>query len=173
MATNVVPLTDHIILQPVEQEEITTSGLVIPDSAKEAPQHGHVISVGPGKLNDSGTVETIELASGQSFVIAGLISQSTSENLSKTPGIGDIPILGALFKSEQFRREETELIIIVTPYLVRPISDQMIPLPTDPFTREPASASGAQKVSTSQIVPVPIGASSATGQTSSAGYILD
>ena len=88
-------------------------------------------------------------------------------------GIGDIPILGALFKSEQFRREETELIIIVTPYLVRPISDQKIPLPTDPFTREPASASGAQKVSTSQIVPVPIGASSATGQTSSAGYILD
>ena len=64
MATNVVPLTDHIILQPVEQEEITTSGLVIPDSAKEAPQHGHVISVGPGKLNDSGVVEKIELASG-------------------------------------------------------------------------------------------------------------
>ena len=119
------------------------------------------------------TETTIELASGQSFAIAGLLSQATSENLSKTPGIGDIPILGALFKSEQFRREETELIIIVTPYLVRPVSDQKIPLPTDPYTRESASASGAQKVSTAQIVPVPIGASSATGQTSSAGYILD
>ncbi len=119
------------------------------------------------------TETTIELASGQSFVIAGLLSQSTSENLSKTPGIGDIPILGALFKSEQFRRNETELIIIVTPYLVRPISDQKIPLPTDPFTRNLASSSGAQKVSTSQIVPVPTGTPSATGQTSSAGYILD
>ncbi len=119
------------------------------------------------------TQTTIELASGQSFVIAGLLSQSTSENLSKTPGLGDIPILGALFKSEQFRREETELIIIVTPYLVRPVSDQKIPLPTDPFTRNLASSSGAQKASTSQIVPLPTGTSSATGQTSSAGYILD
>ncbi len=119
------------------------------------------------------TETTIELASGQSFAIAGLLSQNTSENLSKTPGVGDIPILGALFKSEQFRREETELVIIVTPYLVRPISDQKIPLPTDPYTRESVSASGAKKVSTSQIVPVPTGASSATGQTSSAGYILD
>ena len=119
------------------------------------------------------TETTIELASGQSFAIAGLLSQSTSENLSKTPGLGDIPILGALFKSEQFRREETELIIIVTPYLVRPISDQKIPLPTDPYTRELVSASGVQKVSTSQIVPIPTGAASATGQTSSAGYILD
>ena len=64
MATNVVPLTDHIILQPVEQEEITTSGLVIPDSAKEAPQHGHVMSVGPGKMNDAGVLDTIGLASG-------------------------------------------------------------------------------------------------------------
>ncbi len=116
---------------------------------------------------------TIELASGQSFAIAGLLSQNMSENISKTPGLGDIPILGALFRSEQFRREETELVIIVTPYLVRPISDQKIPLPTDPYTRELVSASGAQRVSTSQIVPIPTGAASATGQTSSAGYILD
>ena len=119
------------------------------------------------------TETTIELASGQSFAIAGLLSQSTSENISKTPGLGDIPILGALFKSEQFRRNETELVIIVTPYLVRPISDQRIPLPTDPFIRNSASADTVQKVSTSQIIPVPTGASSATGQTSSAGYILD
>jgi pilus assembly protein CpaC len=131
------------------------------------------LSNGTPGLTTRRTETTIELASGQSFVIAGLLSQATSENLSKTPGIGDIPILGALFKSEQFRREETELVIIVTPYLVRPISDQKIPLPTDPYTRDPASASGATKVSTSQIIPVPTGTSSATGQTSSAGYILD
>lgn len=64
MATKVVPLTDHIILQAVEAEEVTASGLVIPDSAKEAPQHGNVIAVGPGKMNDAGVVETMELKSG-------------------------------------------------------------------------------------------------------------
>lgn len=64
MPTKVVPLTDHIVLKPVEQEEITSSGLVIPDSAKETPQHGRVVSVGPGKLNDAGQMETIELGEG-------------------------------------------------------------------------------------------------------------
>ena len=64
MATNVVPMTDHIVLKAVEQEEITASGLVIPDSAKEAPQHGNVIAVGPGKVNEQGTMETIELKAG-------------------------------------------------------------------------------------------------------------
>ena len=65
MATNVVPLTDHIVLKAVEQEEITTSGLVIPDSAKEAPQHGHVVAVGPGKKDDTtGKIEEIPLKTG-------------------------------------------------------------------------------------------------------------
>jgi chaperonin GroES len=52
MATGVVPVTDHIILKAVEAEEITTSGLVIPDSAKEAPQHGHVQSMDDIKAGD-------------------------------------------------------------------------------------------------------------------------
>ena len=64
MATNVVPMTDHIVLKAVEAEEVTASGLVIPDSAKEAPQHGNVIAVGPGKVNEQGTMETIELVAG-------------------------------------------------------------------------------------------------------------
>ncbi len=54
MTTQVKPMTDHIVLQAVEEEEVTTSGLVIPDSAKERPQHGHVLAVGPGKVSDSG-----------------------------------------------------------------------------------------------------------------------
>jgi len=58
-------MTDHIVLQAVEQEEMTASGLVIPDSAKERPQHGHVIAVGPGKVSDSGAQITMdELAAG-------------------------------------------------------------------------------------------------------------
>jgi chaperonin GroES len=64
LPTNVVPLTDHIVLQAVESEEITASGLVIPDSAKEKPQHGEVLSVGPGKMNDAGVVESVDLESG-------------------------------------------------------------------------------------------------------------
>ena len=60
----VMPLTDHIVLKAVEQEEVTASGLVIPDTAKEKPQHGEVLSVGPGKLNDAGVMATIELDSG-------------------------------------------------------------------------------------------------------------
>ncbi len=118
---------------------------------------------------------TIELASGQSFVVAGLLSEASSENLHKTPGIGDIPILGDLFKSEQFQRDETELIIVVTPYLVRPVSNERIPLPTDPFMRALPSASGnAQGGSRlSQNIPVPIGTSTIAGQASSPNYILD
>jgi len=75
----------------------------------------------------------VELGSGQSFVIAGLIQNSVIQNGDKYPGLSSIPILGALFRSEQFRREETELLIVVTPYLVKPVSDRQIVLPTDKF----------------------------------------
>lgn len=68
------------------------------------------------------TETTIELASGQSFAVAGLLQDETRSNISKFPGLGDIPILGALFQSESFQRNETELVIIATAYLVRPTS---------------------------------------------------
>jgi len=118
---------------------------------------------------------TIELASGQSFVIAGLLSEASSENIHKTPGLGDIPILGDLFRSEQFQRDETELIIIVTPYLVRPVSNERIPLPTDPYMRGLPIANGnAQGGSTlSKFIPVPSGTTAVAGQLGSPNYILD
>jgi pilus assembly protein CpaC len=65
---------------------------------------------------------TVELGSGQSFAIAGLLQNNTTHDVSRFPGLGDLPILGALFRSDRFRRNETELVIIVTPYLVKPIS---------------------------------------------------
>jgi pilus assembly protein CpaC len=80
---------------------------------------------------------TVELGSGQSFAIGGLISNSTRTNLEKLPGLGDLPILGALFRSTNFRRSESELVIIVTPYLVVPRSERDLALPTDGF--RPAS----------------------------------
>ncbi|NVJ97059.1 MAG: type II and III secretion system protein family protein [Alphaproteobacteria bacterium] len=76
---------------------------------------------------------TVELGSGQSFAIAGLLQNNVVQDASKFPGLGDIPILGALFRSESFRREETELLIVVTPYVVRPVSDRQLVLPTDGY----------------------------------------
>lgn len=75
---------------------------------------------------------TVELGSGQSFMLAGLLSNSNTNNIEKAPFLGDLPILGALFRSTKFRRQETELVIVVTPYLVRPVSGQLA-LPTDGY----------------------------------------
>lgn len=69
---------------------------------------------------------TVELASGQSFAIAGLLRRDTSQTLSGTPGLANIPILGALFRSTQFQNNETELAIIVTPYLVQPAAQKLV-----------------------------------------------
>ena len=76
---------------------------------------------------------TIELGSGQSFMIAGLMSNSSQSTIDKIPGAGDVPILGTLFRSQQFQKGQTELVIVVTPYLVRPVDDSEIVLPTDGF----------------------------------------
>lgn len=111
---------------------------------------------------------TVELGSGESFMIAGLMSNNANNTIDKTPGVGDIPILGSLFRSTAFQRGETELVIVVTPYLVEPVNDRDIVLPTDGYAnpnaveqwllhRDSAGASGATR-------PMPTAASnSATG----------
>lgn len=76
---------------------------------------------------------TVELGSGQAFMIAGLLSNESANNVDKVPGLGNIPILGSLFKSRNFQRNETELVIVVTPYLVKPVNAADIRLPTDGF----------------------------------------
>jgi pilus assembly protein CpaC len=76
---------------------------------------------------------TIELGSGQSFMIAGLMTNAAQNMLKKMPGAGDIPILGSLFRSTNFQRGETELVIVVTPYLVNPVNAGDIKLPTDGY----------------------------------------
>lgn len=79
------------------------------------------------------TRTTVELASGQSFAVAGLLQNRVGQNLRKYPGLGDIPVLGALFRSNSFQRAETELVIIITPYLVKPIQRAKAALPTDGY----------------------------------------
>ncbi|MBS0644476.1 MAG: type II and III secretion system protein family protein [Acetobacteraceae bacterium] len=77
---------------------------------------------------------TVELGSGQSFAIAGLLSKSSIDSTSALPGIGELPVIGALFKSNDFQRGETELVIIVTPYLVQAAnSPSDLAAPTDRF----------------------------------------
>ena len=65
-------------------------------------------------------------------MIAGLLQNSNTNNIEKAPFLGDVPVLGALFRSTKFQRNETELVIIVTPYLVRPVSGQLA-TPTDGY----------------------------------------
>jgi pilus assembly protein CpaC len=78
---------------------------------------------------------TLELADGQTMSIAGLISDKLRENVNKFPGLGDIPGLGALFRSSKFQNEQTELVIFVTPRLAKPVLAQNAQLPTDSFVK--------------------------------------
>ncbi|WP_424926873.1 type II and III secretion system protein family protein [Amaricoccus tamworthensis] len=83
---------------------------------------------------DTRRAETsVDLASGQSFAIAGLIQNGTSQDESRVPGLGSLPILGALFKSSGFQREQTELVIIVTPVIVEPTDPGEIRTPVDNY----------------------------------------
>jgi len=77
---------------------------------------------------------TVELSSGQSFAIAGLLQNNITQNLDKFPWLGDVPMLGALFRSTAFQHNESELVIIVTPYIVRPTATaNRLMAPTDGF----------------------------------------
>lgn len=115
---------------------------------------------------------TVELASGQSFAIAGLLQDSSQELIKKTPGLGDLPILGALFKSERFERNETELVIIVTPYLVNPVSDNRLDLPTDPYRKPTTTRPTTKSLAQTRVIPLS-GAETANTGTSGTGYLLD
>ncbi len=75
---------------------------------------------------------TVNLGSGQSFAIAGLLQNTTNNALDRFPGLGELPILGTLFRSTDFQRSESELLVIVTPYLVRPVSGRIAD-PTDRY----------------------------------------
>ena len=109
-------------------------------SMRVRPEVSELSNEGAVKLNDflvpalttRRAETTVELGSGQSFMIAGLLRNSNTNDITKAPFLGDLPILGALFRSTSFRRSETELVIIVTPYLVRPTSGQLA-VPTNGY----------------------------------------
>ncbi len=76
----------------------------------------------------------VELADGQSFALAGLLNEKITEDVAKFPILGEIPILGALFRSSAFKKNETELVVIVTPHLVKPLDMSKQTLPTDKYS---------------------------------------
>jgi pilus assembly protein CpaC len=80
---------------------------------------------------------TVELAPGESFMIAGLIKDQMRARIDQLPGVKELPVLGALFRSTEFQRNETEMVIAVTPFIVDPLKSSDVKLPTDDF--RPAS----------------------------------
>src|SRR5262245_52200314 len=80
---------------------------------------------------------TVQLNDGQSFMIAGLVKNNVAETVNRFPGLGDIPILGVLFRSSEFKKDKTELMFVITPRLVRPLPPDYA-LPTD-FHHDPSA----------------------------------
>ncbi|GAD90394.1 putative Flp pilus assembly protein [Vibrio halioticoli NBRC 102217] len=111
----------------VDVSEVATSG---------------ALAYNPGDINAAYIVppltkrsasSTIELADGQTIGIAGLLNENSRDVANEVPGVGDIPVLGNLFKSKQYVSGETELVILVTPRLAKPVDRDKIALPTDAF----------------------------------------
>ncbi len=119
---------------------------------------------------------TVELASGQSFAIAGLILDNSRQENRKIPGLGDLPILGPLFQSDRFERDETELVIIVTPYIVQPVDADELKTPLDPYRAPPPPAGSAPATAGDQggrTVPLEANQARRLGGAPKTGFILD
>jgi pilus assembly protein CpaC len=105
---------------------------------------------------------TVELASGQTFAIAGLVQSNNIITANDVPGLSEIPVLGELFKSDRFQRDETELVILATPYIVQPIGNPNAPsVPNDLTT----GAEGSQRLA--------VNALSSGGFTGQAGFVIE
>jgi pilus assembly protein CpaC len=84
-------------------------------------------------LTERSATGVVELSDGQTIGLAGLLSETTSSLITKFPGLGSIPVLGALFRSQSYLKGETELVILITPRLARPLPAGKVRLPTDAY----------------------------------------
>lgn len=121
LAFTPIVLSEGRISLKIETEvsELTTQGAVV------------LSGISIPALRTRKAKSTVELPSGGTLAFAGLISDDTRQNIDGLPGAKDIPILGTLFRSRDFIKNETELVVIVTPYLVRPVARQQLSTPTD------------------------------------------
>jgi pilus assembly protein CpaC len=110
-----------------EYSELDTTNLL-------SVQTGSSVTLAAPSLKVRRVETTVELGSGESLAIAGMLQTTNSDNNSGIPGIGDTPILGALFRTNNMTREQTELVIIVTPIVVRPVRDiAQLRIPADGY----------------------------------------
>ncbi len=119
---------------------------------------------------------TVELGSGQSFAIAGLLQNNTNQSVEEFPGLAQVPVIGPLFRSTRFQNSETELVIIVTPYIVRPVSTQLAS-PTDGFTpphdMERVLYGANHRATPAGPPSSPLGAGGSAGLIGPVGFILE
>ncbi len=109
---------------------ITVSELVSASGLNLSPGNTNGVFLIPALTKRSANT-TVELASGQSIGIAGLMNENTRDLIEKFPGLGDLPILGQLFRSQEYQKKTTELVILVTPEIARPVPRDELSLPTD------------------------------------------
>jgi len=112
----------------------STNSIIIASGAEEGSASFFVPA-----LTKRSASATYELRDGQTIGVAGLLNENLREVINKFPGLGDLPILGNLFRSQQFIKGETELMILITPRLAKPIDPTKLTLPTDAFI-EPSDA---------------------------------
>jgi pilus assembly protein CpaC len=136
--TPVVLSENRISLQiSTEVSELTNTGaFVLQGGSTTDPTTGQVVTA-PGltipALNVRRAQTTVELPSGGSFAIAGLLQHTNKQVIDQFPGLGDMPVLGALFRSRDYQNQETELVVLVSAYLVKPTSEKRLASPTDGF----------------------------------------
>jgi len=135
--TPVVLAENRISLQiSTEVSELTNTGAFTLGGGSVTNSDGSVTQTSGltiPALNVRRAETTIELPSGGSFAIAGLMQHTTKQQIDRFPGLGQMPVLGALFRSRDFQNDETELVVLVSAYLVSPTARQELAAPTDGF----------------------------------------
>jgi pilus assembly protein CpaC len=120
-----------------EVSELSSQGSLELGASTTRDDQGNITGVVEGvtipALNVNRAETTVELPSGGSLVLAGLIQEETRQNLDGVPGVQNLPVLGALFRSRDFENQETELVVIVTPYLVDPVNGSSLETPAQGF----------------------------------------
>ena len=117
---------------------------------------------------------TVQLFDGQSFAIGGLIKNNVTSNIKALPGLGEVPVLGALFRSTDFQTDRSELVFIITPHLVKPLPPDY-KLPTDPYvqpTRGDMFLQGKMEGTPAAPAPAPAQPQAATPQPAAGGFDL-
>ena len=120
-----------------EVSELTNEGAFVQSAAETVNpttgQTSNVASLTIPALAVRRAETTVELPSGGSFAIAGLLQHTTKGNIDAFPGLKDMPVLGALFRSRDFQNNETELVVIASAYLVDPTHESKLAMPTDNY----------------------------------------